>query len=93
MKGFSVEKEVMDGMVSAAIVASDGMFIGCPDDRENQHIVTGFSVYEFGDDGMTENMRFFPVKTDFATWENNEEEVLSKIKAEYQPGEWQNDDW
>lgn len=93
MKSFSVEKEVMDGMVSAATVDSGGDFIGCPDDRENQHIVTGFSVFEYGENGMTENVRFFPVKTDFATWENNEEEVLNKIKAEYQPGEWQNNDW
>lgn len=93
MKYFQVNKEELIGMMTAGEVYSDGEYVGLPDDVEARNITMGFSVSEYGENGMIEDVKFYPVKTDMESMENDEEEVLKKIKAIYPPDSWQNDRW
>lgn len=94
MRYFEVRKEAFTGVVVAGTVDSDGDYVDLPyDTDETGEITVGFSVFEFGENGMTENVEFYAVKTDTTDWSNNEEEVLEQIKADYPAGEWQNHDW
>ena len=93
MKYFSVNKEELVGMMTTGEVYSDGEYKNLPDDIEARNITMGFSVMEYGENGMIENVKFYAVKTDMESLANNEEEVLNKIKEDYKAGEWQNHDW
>ena len=93
MKYFSVNKEELVGMMTTGEIYSDGEYKNLPDDVEARNITMGFSVMEYGEDGMIENVKFYAVETDMESLANNEDAVLNKIKEDYKAGEWQNHDW
>lgn len=93
MRCFSVNKEELIGMMTTGEIYSDGEYINLPDDTEARNITMGFSVTEYGEDGMVEKVKFYPVATDMESFTDNEDEVLEKIKADHPAGEWQNDNW
>lgn len=95
-KYFSVDLEVLRGTQSnAGEVYSDGEIAddSGADDIEIREIITGYTVREYDENGNRIGTEFYPVATDFSSWEDNHEEVLEKIKADYPAGEWQNDNW
>lgn len=93
MKYFSVNKETLSGMMTTGEIYSDGEYVGLPDDIEAREITMGFSVTRYGEDGMIENVEFYPVITDMESLTNNEDVVLEHIKSIYTPDKWQNDQW
>lgn len=93
MKYFSVNREELVGMMTTGVIYSDGEYKDLPDDVEARNIVMGFSVSEYDEQGMIQTVEFYPVVTDMESLEDNSEEVLDKIKADYPAGEWQNHDW
>lgn len=93
MKTFSVNKEELIGTQTTGEIYSDGEYINLPDDIEAKTITMGFSVFEYGEDGMIENVRFYPVETDMESLTDNSDKVLDKIKEDYSPTEWQNNNW
>ena len=93
MKHFRVEKEELIGTQVAGEIYSDGQYVGLPDDQEPLTITAGFSVIEYGEDGMIDNATFYPVATDMESLTNNEDIVLEHIKSIYTPDKWQNDQW
>lgn len=93
MKYFSVNKEELIGMMTTGEIYSDGEYKNLPDDVEARNITMGFSVMQYGEDGMIQNVEFYPVATDMESFTNNEDEVLEKIKADHPAGEWQNNEW
>lgn len=94
MKYFEVRKEVLDGTTRQYNVLIDGTHAGTSESEgEAREVTTGFSVWEYAEDGTTENVEFYPVETDMGDFTNNEDEVLEKIKADHNPSEWQNHDW
>ena len=96
MRYFQVEKEIVEGAPLAGVVDRSGEFMYPPEASEPQEIktiTTGFSVFVFDENGLTEDVEFYPVETNFGTFENNEEEVLNKIEAEHPAGEWQCNEW
>lgn len=93
MRYFDVKKETLVGTLVSGTVFSDGEYADLPDDIEQREITTGFSVFEYDEQGMTERVNFYPVKIDLEAWTTNEDEVLGKIKEDYQPLEWQNNNW
>lgn len=94
MRYFEVRKEVMDGITRQYNVLIDGTHAGTSEsDGEAREITVGFSVLEYDEQGMTENVEFYPVETDMGDFTNNEQEVLEKIISDHQPTEWQNYEW
>lgn len=93
MKYFSVNKEELVGMMTTGEIYSDGEYKNLPDDVEARNITMGFSVWEYDEDGTTENVEFYPVATDMGDFTNNEDIVLEHIKSIYTPDEWQNNEW
>ena len=93
MKHFSVNKETLTGMMTTGEVYSDGEYVNLPDDIEAREITMGFSVMEYGEDGMIANVKFYPVATDMESFEDDSEFVLNKIKQDYPAPDWQNDQW
>lgn len=108
MKYFNVEKEYLSGEVWRYGVSIDGTKCGARYSVESEDIgnklVVGFLVNEYNENGMIENARFYPVKSDTSkepladdtgvyVYQNNEGEVLAEIRADHEPDEWQNNDW
>lgn len=96
MRYFEVSKEIVEGVPLTGVVVRDGGFASLPEPSEPQEvktITTGFNVWEYEEDGTTIEVQFYPVKTNFGTFENNEEEVLNQIESDHPAGEWQNDMW
>ena len=93
MKHFSVNKETLSGMMTTGEVYSDGEYVNLPDDIEAREIVMGYSVMEYGENGMIENVKFYPVATDMESFEDDSEFVLDKIKQDYPAPDWQNNQW
>lgn len=93
MKYFQVNREELIGTLTTGEIDSDGEYTNLPDDIEQRNITIGFSVSEYGEDGMIENVEFYPVQIDTESWTTNEDEVLEQIKADYPAGEWQNNNW
>ena len=93
MKYFEVKKEELRGSLMTANIYSDGEYMDEADEVEIRTLTTGFSVFEYGEDGMTQRVEFYPVKIDTESWTTNEDEVLEQIKADYPAGEWQNNNW
>lgn len=93
MKYFSVNRETLSGMMTTGEIYSDGEYVSQPDDTEAREITMGFSVTQYGEDGMIENVEFYPVATDMESLTNNEDVVLEHIKSIYTPDKWQNNQW
>ena len=93
MKYFEVNKETLTGTLVTGQVYGDGEYVNLPDDIEQRELTIGFSVSEYEEDGMIENVEFYPVQIDTEGWTTNEDTVLEKIKQDYQPNEWQNNNW
>lgn len=93
MKYFTVDKETLSGMMTTGEVYSDGEYVSLPDDVEAREITMGFSVSEYDEQGITQNVKFYPVATDMESLEDNADEVLEQIKQDYPAGEWQNNNW
>lgn len=93
MKYFTVNKETLSGMMTTSEVYSDGEHVSLPDDVEAREITMGFSVSEYDEQGLIQNVKFYPVATDMESLEDNADEVLEQIKQDYPAGEWQNNNW
>ena len=93
MKYFTVEREELTGTQVSGEIFADGEYVNLPSDTEMRTVTTGFSVFEYGEDGMTQRVEFYPVKIDTESWATNEDEVLEQIKADHPAGEWQNNNW
>lgn len=54
-----------------------------------------FSPHVFIEDevGMTEHVKFYPVKIDTEDFRDNSVQVLEQIKRDFPAGEWQNNNW
>ena len=92
MKYFTVEKEVMRSTYSYE-VASDGSQIGESWECDRPEVVVGFNVHIYEEWGEHIDTKFYPVKVDMGTYQGNEDEVLDKIKADFPPSEYQNNEW
>lgn len=95
---FEVEREYIYGKMRRYGVYSDGSMAHDSydvdmDGSDIKEITTGFVVHEYDEAGMTIGYEFYPVETNMETFENNEEKVLERIKAEYDPLYWQNNEW
>lgn len=94
MKYFEVNREELRGSLMTAPVYSDGEYINEADEIEIRTLTTGFSVSEYGEDGMLERVVFYPVKIDTEAWTTDEDRVLKEIREDYRPElGWQNDNW
>lgn len=99
MKYFDVEKEILVikdirryGVCTDCTPATPSYDVDY--EEKPKEIVAGFTVYEFDeDDTSAKHIEFYPVETNMATYENNEQEVLDKIREKYDPSEWQNNNW
>lgn len=94
MKYFEVRKEVLDGTTRQYNVLMDGTHAGTSEsDGEARTLTTGFSVWEYDEQGLTQNVEFYPVETNMGTWEDNANDVLNYIIEDHPAGEWQNHEW
>ena len=94
MRYFEVNKEELRGSLMTAGIYSDGEYVGEANDTEIKSITTGFSVFEYDENGMTDKVVFYPVKINTESWTTNEEDVLKEIKEDYRPElGWQNNNW
>ena len=93
MKYFSVNREELVGTMTTGEVYSDGEYVNLPDDVEQRSITMGFSVSEHGEDGMIQDVKFYPVATDMESFTDDSDEVIEKIKADYPAPDWQNNNW
>lgn len=94
MKYFEVQKEVMRCAPVMYSVHFDGT--QSSDEWEEdfeQEVTTGFAVKYYDEDGSNGDTIFYPCKVDFETWEANEDEVLTQIKRDFPPSEYQNNEW
>lgn len=94
MKTFTVEREVMRVAPVCYEVASDGSQLG--DEWETdwvQELTTGFTVHIYDDDNIHHDTEFYPVMTDTKDWTDNAEEILTRIKQDFPPSEYQNYEW
>ena len=98
-KYFEVEREYIYGKVRRYCVFDDGTqahdsYDVDDDGEEIKEITTGFVVHTYDEMGMTIGYDFYEVQTNTRTMENNEEEVLTQIRADHAPEDgWQNNDW
>lgn len=93
MKYFEVHKEELRGSVMSGECYADGEFINEADELEVRAIPTGFSVYVYDEGGVREDTEFYPITIDTSAWETDEEKVLEKIKQDFPPTEYQNNEW
>ena len=94
MKYFEVKKEELRGSLTSGLVYSDGEYCGESEEVEMRTITTGFSVWEYNEQGMTERVVYYPVKIDTEAWTTNEDDVIKEIKEDYRPElGWQNNNW
>lgn len=94
MRYFSVNKEELSGMLKTGEIYSDGTYVNGMDDIEARSVVVGYSVSIYDEQGMLQNVEFYPVKIDVGDFSTNEDEVLEKIKEEYSADKgWQNNNW
>lgn len=93
MRYFRVEKEEISGPVVSGEIYADGGFIEDTHETKIITITTGFSVFEMNEQGMTENVEFYPVTTNTSDWSDDAEEQIENIKRDYPADEWQNNEW
>jgi hypothetical protein len=68
MKYFEVHKEELRGSLMSGQVYSDGEYSEEATELELRTITTGYSVYEYDENGVREDTEFFPVKTDMTNY-------------------------
>lgn len=96
---FEVEREFVRGKMFRHEVESDGSqasdSYGVDDEDANDvfEMTIGYVVNTYDEQGMHLDTNFYKVDTDTATWQDNADEVLEKIKANYPAGEYQNNRW
>lgn len=93
MKYFDVKREELRGSLMSGLVYSDGEYVEEADEVEIRTLTTGFNVYEYDEQGLTQNVEFYPVETNMETWEDNANDVLNYIIEDHPAGEWQNNNW
>ena len=93
MKYFRVEKEELTGQIYSGEIYADGSYAGECEEKEIKTITTGFSVFEMNEQGLTENVEFYPITTDTSDWSDDAEEVIENIKRDYPADIWQNNEW
>lgn len=95
MNYFEVEKEILRGEPIRYLVNSDGT------EAEDKHFVSdlveiclGFNVYILTEDGLRNDVVFYPVTTNTETLEDNSDEVLEQIKRHFPAADgWQCHNW
>lgn len=105
---FTVEKEYLSGEVWRYEVNSDGTRAGDRYSVDSEDIgnklVLGFLVQKYTKQGMLVGLEFYPVQSDMNkppvaddtgeyVYQNNEQEVLAKIKADFPADKYQNNAW
>lgn len=106
---FSVDKEYMTGEIHRYEINSDGTksgdAYGVKGEEYACKMLTGFVVNVYGADGLTEEVQFYPVKSDTSVppicddtgdwvYQSDEDAVLKKIYEEHAPEDgWQNYNW
>lgn len=94
MKYFRVEEEYIAGMWRRMEVASDGEQVAEGYDVGKILTITiGYTVFIENEQGRTEDIKFYPVKTDMQTFEDNQIQVLEQIKRDFPAPAWQNHNW
>ena len=94
MRYFSVNKEELSGMVKTGEIYSDDTYVNGVGDIECRTITLGYSVSEYDEQGMLQNVEFYKVTTDMGDLTNDEDKVLEKIKDDYSADKgWQNNNW
>lgn len=94
MKYFEVHKEELRGSLMSGEVYSDGEYINEADELEIRTITTGFSVYEYDEQGIRTGTEFYQVHTDMSDWSDDSNDVLNYIAEDYSADKgWQNHSW
>ncbi len=93
MKYFEVHKEELRGSLMSGEIYADGEYVNEADELEIRTITTGFSVYEYDEQGVRTDTKFYPVTTDMESWTDDAEEVIENIKRDYPADIWQNNNW
>ena len=93
MKYFEVHKEELRGSLMSGEIFADGEYINEADELEIRTLTTGFSVYEYDEQGVRTGTEFYPVSIDMGDWSDDTEEVIENIKRDYPADEWQNHSW
>lgn len=95
MKYFRVEEEYISAYPHRVEVLQDSEAVNDTEYEtdERRYITLGYNVFEEDEEGNIWNIEFYPVATDFRTFESNALEVLEQIKRDYPAGEWQNNYW
>lgn len=93
MKYFEVHKEELRGSLMSGEIYADGEYINEADELEIRTLTTGFSVYEYDEQGVRTGTEFYPVSTNMGDWSDDAEEVIENIKRDYPADEWQNHSW
>ena len=93
MKHFEVHKEELRGSVMSGEIYADGEYINEAGELEIRTLTTGFSVYEYDEDGVRNGTEFYPVSTDMEDWSDDAEEVIENIKRDHPADVWQNNNW
>lgn len=96
---FVVEKEFVRGKMFRHEVESDGSQASDSYEVEDEdandvfEMIIGFTVHTYDEQGVHIDTNYYPVETNTATWQDNADEVLEQIKADYPAGEYQNNNW
>lgn len=96
---FEVEREFVRGKMfrheveSDGSQASDSYSVDDEDANDVFEMTIGYVVNTYDEQGMHLDTNFYKVDTDTATWQDNADEVLEQIKANYPAGEYQNNRW
>lgn len=94
VKYFTVHKEELRGSLASGEVFANGEYINEADELEIRTLTTGYTIYEYDEQGKRTGTEFYPVTTDMEAWENDEKDVLENVKCNYLPEEgWQNVAW
>lgn len=93
MKYFEVHREELKGSLMSGEIYADGEYINEADELEVRTLTTGFSVYEYDEQGTRIGTEFYPVSTDMGDWSDDAEEVIENIKRDYPADVWQNNNW
>lgn len=95
MKYFRVEEEFISAFPHRVEVLADGLDVYNSEYEvdECRNITLGYNVFEEDEQGITQNVEFYPVATDMRTSKNNKAEVLEQIKGDYPATNWQNNNW
>lgn len=98
MRYFSVEKEVLEiSSVSRYSVDSSGEqtqgAYGVDSEDNPRTITAGFLVQYYSEEGLLEEVKFYPVATDTTSYQDNSDEVLKQILADHPATEYQNNEW